>query len=515
MKNIILATNAFLLFAGSIVAQNATSQDISNYVPLHSYLKNNTTIVQNNTATVKSLADNEIAFRHDVWQGGGWAFYDSGSYAYNTQGVKTNSLTYNFVNAGLWNNNTNDVYTYDQGGNQLTHLSQTWDATNNRWTNESNYQITYSAADKPLTQTYQKWVGDGWQNTYNFIFTYDANNNLLQQVEQVWSTTANSWVNAQRSIQSSRSNLVLQLQVQSWDNTANNWSNYYQMVYAYDEVGNQTCRTEQLWQSSAWVNFYKDSTVYDGYHNATSLISQAFDAVNSVWVNRSMSNYTFDINKNVLQFAQFNWDTVNSLWAPSFLDTYTYNANNKMLDETETNWSVTTMSYVNAYKAEFTYDPNNNLTVFEDYYWGSTGDWVPNTLFQYMIDGNNKTVYELDKIYDSHLNEMVNTDQYYYYYTITAPTGISTLQNDLGAVLYPNPTGNNNINVNLTLGANSDITINTYDEQGKLINAEMRSGYNGANDMQLSYSELSSGIYFLQLINRTSEKTSVLKFVKN
>ena len=470
MKNLTLTLLLYFLAFGSncIYSQGNITRNADHYIPVHSFLK------AADSGSTKSLLDNKIAYRHDTWQNGAWAFTDSGRYAYNSLGLVTNNSSLSYFQSSDWVNQTNDMYTYDQQGNQLTHQTQKWTAGENSWTNETNYAVTLNAAGYIITQTYQTWAGDGgWQNTYQFNNSYDADHNLLEQVEQEWNITTGTWKNTRRSIQTVRSNLLLTLSVQSWNDASNDWVNYYQMLYLYNGRGSQVRQIEQLWQNNGWVNFYKDSTAYNERNNATRLISQQWDTATLTWINRFETARTYDMNNNLIVFAQFNWDGLNTTWTPVFYDTYTYSVANKLLNKTETNWNNTSATYVNGYKMDYSYDRNNNLIEFNDFYWGSLGNWIPNSSISYRIDGNNKTVYELDQVFDTYSNSMANTDQYYYYYTINDPTDIQTVRNDLSAELYPNPTNGNNITINLTAAQNADITLNTYDEQGRLVNSEM------------------------------------------
>ena len=515
MKNLTFTLLAVLNFL-AIYAQN-NNQIPATFVPYHQYLKTHNTNMQKGMGNAKTLVDNEISFRHDRWEANQWAVNDSASYKYNTSGLETGNTAYNYV-APNWSNYTNDLYTYDDAGNQLTHIVQNWNGTLNAWVNQSNYIVSYNNAGLPLTETYQTWVGEqgAWQNTYNFIFTYNRNNALIEKIDQAWDSNTNVWINKQRSLQTPASNNLVAVQVvQPWNATSQSWSNYYQMIYTYDNHGNQTSSIEQLWQSNAWVNFYKDSTTYDTRDNVTSEVSQTWNTTHATWNNNFKYTYAYDSSNNLTTYAQYNFDLTNNVWVPFIADSYTYTGANKLSTELQTSWNAATGAYVNAHRNEYTYDANSNLIEFQDYYWSNTGNWVANTTSMYTIDSYNKTTYELDQVFDKTTSTMVNTDQYYFYYPlVNQATAINNVANDLGAVVYPNPATGNDINIKLLLNENTDLTFNTYDAQGRLVNSTMHSGYNGANDMQVNYPSLSSGTYYVQLINRANENISVLKFVK-
>ncbi len=69
-----------------------------------------------------------------------------------------------------------------------------------------------------------------------------------------------------------------------------------------------------------------------------------------------------------------------------------------------------------------------------------------------------------------------------------------------GVKIYPNP-ANNNLNIILDLTKNSEIEINIKDVTGKTLLAKNNKLLKGENKLQVETTNLSSGLYFVQIKN--------------
>jgi len=77
--------------------------------------------------------------------------------------------------------------------------------------------------------------------------------------------------------------------------------------------------------------------------------------------------------------------------------------------------------------------------------------------------------------------------------------------------IYPNP-ANESINVNLTLNESTGTVINVIDITGKVIKTVNAGDVNGDKNITISLDEMSTGIYFIELVNADGKQ--VKKFVK-
>jgi hypothetical protein len=92
-----------------------------------------------------------------------------------------------------------------------------------------------------------------------------------------------------------------------------------------------------------------------------------------------------------------------------------------------------------------------------------------------------------------------------------AVTGISSYAIEHGIFLFPNPS-NGNATLQLTSENNSEITIRIFDLSGKLMKEEQLQKTAGTQQFVLQTTELSSGIYFVEVVQ--SESIQRVKFVR-
>ena len=80
--------------------------------------------------------------------------------------------------------------------------------------------------------------------------------------------------------------------------------------------------------------------------------------------------------------------------------------------------------------------------------------------------------------------------------------------------MYPNP-ASDIFNVELTVGANEDITMSIVAINGAVVSSRKLNVTEGFNTINENVSSLKTGIYFVQFVNATTNETIVKKLVKN
>ena len=232
---------------------------------------------------------------------------------------------------------------------------------------------------------------------------------------------------------------------------------------------------EQYWDSSAWVNNYKDSYTYDVNNNLTEFLGQYWDG--SAWVNIFEFSYSYDVNNNQTEWLGQFW--VGSAWVNVFKVSYTYDVNNNRIEALWQDWDGS--DWVNSTKHSYTYDGNNNLTELLGQTWDGS-DWV-------------------------------NVDKSIYSYIPTDVKEITGEFNDYSlSNNYPNPF-NPSTTIKYSIPQGINVTLRVYDILGNEI-ATLIDEYKPAGNFEIEFdaSSLSSGIYFYQLRaeNYTSTKKMLL-----
>jgi hypothetical protein len=127
-----------------------------------------------------------------------------------------------------WFNDINDLYFYDQNGNNNERIRQEWNSTGGSWVNDYRYLYEYDINNVLLSIVYQDWQQDSlnWKNVWRETYTYTPQNKLAIMFKETWSTETG-------------------------------WNNYVQRIFFYDLNDNWTEKITYLWDGSNWNNYYR------------------------------------------------------------------------------------------------------------------------------------------------------------------------------------------------------------------------------------------------------------------
>jgi hypothetical protein len=128
----------------------------------------------------------------------------------------------------VWTNEINDLYFYDQSGNNNENIKQEWNDTDSIWVNDNRYLFEYDINNVLLSTVYQDWQTDSlaWENVWRETYTYTPQNKIATMFKETWSPETG-------------------------------WSNYALRTYFYNLDYNWTEKLTQLWDGSNWKNSYR------------------------------------------------------------------------------------------------------------------------------------------------------------------------------------------------------------------------------------------------------------------
>ena len=128
----------------------------------------------------------------------------------------------------VWINDINDLYFYDQNGNNNERIRQDWNSTDSSWVNDYRYLYEYDLNDVLLSTLYQDWQQDSldWENVWRETYTYTPQNKIATMSKETWTQ-------------------------------GTGWNNYVLRTYFYDSNFNWTEKITQLWDESIWKNYYR------------------------------------------------------------------------------------------------------------------------------------------------------------------------------------------------------------------------------------------------------------------
>lgn len=88
-----------------------------------------------------------------------------------------------------WKKSYKHTYTYDNNGNELTHISKEW--INNTFMNRHKITQIYDNMGNQLTYLHQYWLNNVWVNSTRNTYTYDNDENRLTSLYEIWRN--NTW----------------------------------------------------------------------------------------------------------------------------------------------------------------------------------------------------------------------------------------------------------------------------------------------------------------------------------
>jgi Secretion system C-terminal sorting domain len=352
------------------------------------------------------------------------------------------------------------TYTYDNSGNRLTELDETW--INNSWVNSLRDTLTYDNSGHLLTELWERWSFNTWVNFNRNKYTYDNSGYLLTDITEAWAN--NSWVNGFR-----------------WTNT-------------YDNSGNRLTELGEIWSNNAWINSWSYTYTYDNSGNQLTYLYETWS--NNAWVNSFKWTDSYDNSGNWITELLEQWS--NNAWINSWSYTFTYDNSGNQLTELDEVWSNNV--WINNHSYAYEFDNNGNCIHSESLMWQDSV-WV-----------KDRTNFQL--FYNHH------QDYLYYYGAVidleyTSITGIASEQlTSLSFNLqqnFPNPF-NPTTTINYSLAKEGHVKLIIYNAIGSqvaIIVDEYRPA--GNYSIQFNGNNLASGIYLYRL--ESGNYSAAKKFV--
>lgn len=196
------------------------------------------------------------------WEAGEWTVNNRDIYTYDKEGRVGEWILQYYLN-GDWQNMRRIINTYDSDGNLTVDLWQTWESSQNDWTNFNRTEYTYSG--QQLTETLESiWFNDAWMPLERTTYTYSAG--LLAQKYEEFSG-GGVWEPSWRATYTYNGQLLQTITHEEYSGSS--WQNFSQTVHeSYDDQGRALLIIGKQWDGSSFVNV--DKTLYQ-YDTPTSV----------------------------------------------------------------------------------------------------------------------------------------------------------------------------------------------------------------------------------------------------
>ncbi len=192
-----------------------------------------------------------------------------------------------------------------------------------------------------------------------------------------------------------------------------------------------------LWQNNAWRLAQRSSTTFTDNFGSYIELREAY-TLNNVWVNRFRHREVFDSRLNQIENADENYIIQTNTWNPTYGE-----------------------------KHFFQYDMSNNIT-------------------EEIIETFNSTNNAYEKNGKTEYSEF-----------ISIASGINTSKNTLEVKLYPNPSADGKVSVNVKMEAASVLSIKITDLKGSVVYTDTKELGKGLNTVELS--GLQQGMYVVEM----------------
>ncbi|MGZ5191196.1 MAG: T9SS type A sorting domain-containing protein [Flavisolibacter sp.] len=297
-----------------------------------------------------------------------------------------------------------------------------------------------------------------WNNSLKWINAYDINYNIIDSVTLYWSGI-------------------------SWGDSIN------RTQYAYDPNQNLISETKKGKNNNVWANDIR--TIYT--YNATNLTSsanyQSWDHVNNIWLNFDSIQYKYDSNNRLTNKYYYRVSSSPTVWDYYAFDTVHYNSLNSPT-YLKKKWLINNF-WTDQEEIFWTYDATNRILskVYHEFIASST-------LWENDIDSY--------YTYDTDERQILQSAGGYSYYSNCIAAGLQNKSKGFEFSIFPNPT-------NSTLSISSALNYKSI----KIINSVSQMAVYFENKHELiQVSNLSNGIYFIQLLDKQGYVLGTQKFIK-
>ena len=260
------------------------------------------------------------------------------------------------------------------------------------------------------------------------------------------------------------------------------------------------------WENNQWKNFSKEVKNIDTVTNKFySLYRYDFDNSINDWKNATLDSVSYNTIANEVH-VHYYWSSTTNSWAQTDRKLVFY------IPTTELPSNITFQKWISSsWKNEFDefyqYDSNENLIEMVKKKWiSSSNSWENFYSFEFSYNADNYKTYSLYKEWNASTNLWEERTRSFYYYETDSHLVIENLK-EQAISIYPNPANQwvfIEFSENCNFQASDELYIKIFNLQGIMIYSTSKTFQSADNRIQLDVSNYDSGVYFVQIENRTN-----------
>ncbi len=280
-----------------------------------------------------------------------------------------------------------------------------------------NEKLEAEALDLSITPDYEE-VDLSEENYYEYVYRQGGTDTIIGFV---WNKDTQSWKKHDRIIKIYDANEQVVEKFYQYLNPNHGWINGLHFTYTYDDAGNRTEKTVQIWRriNQEWVNHFHRSNVFNSFNKLIKATTQRWSIDSAIWINRhnrsfyynedtlkadtikvwgkymqtwkykKMHKFHYDIDGNLKARMAFQWKHSSNIWALDHRTLFGYNNDGWLKGVKIQAYKPIHQVWINKARHAFEYDADGNRTLNLKEIW-EKHDWigVEMRLFQYNINDN-------------------------------------------------------------------------------------------------------------------------------
>ncbi len=370
-------------------------------------------------------------------------------------------------------------YTYSYPNNsKMVITGENYDYVNNQWEYISRDAETYNSRGVVIAYTSERFINNQWELQTsiksNIVYLNSSTNKIVERVDSSYDFNSLKFI--------------------AMNKTSKTYNSSDELIEQRDYTRETNGLVPFVLDSFEYANG-KISTATTFLYDTTSMSFK--ESLKLTGISWKYFNPNVDINWNEPDGYTISYWDMNQ-WNFAQRNSTTYPDNNGSFINVNENYEDNQWKFSNSMIR--LKDANQNI--IEDanqYYNDSTNTWVYHSrkLTHYLYDNNNniieyynETKYEFDPSF-------IKQEKYEFSNYITITLGVNTFKNTIDATIFPNPSNNGTVSINVNTELPSEVKIIITDLKGGVVLIDERVLGKGVNTMQLN--NLVQGMYIVEL----------------
>ncbi|WP_340112554.1 hypothetical protein [Maribellus mangrovi] len=260
--------------------------------------------------------------------------------------------------SGEWLHVIEDVYYYDDFGNETLNVTDVKDTINNTWVHDKKVEHDFDINGNEIYYAFYRWNDslNIWIGSSKTVRNYDEQNHLLLREIYEWDSDSIKWdmVIKHEYAFDSKGNKILDVSYgRDWQTNVLTPSNKYE--YQFDGNGNKIMGASYSWnkEKEQWRGTSKSESVYDDFGNSTLSYDYTWDNENDKWKYWQKSTKTF--TETGYNYELYFWDDGLLQWYGASKVDLVFSTLGKDSISIEYEWSFEDTVWYKRSKTEYSY----------------------------------------------------------------------------------------------------------------------------------------------------------------